>query len=402
MTKGVESSALDLLAVAIYLGQGRSRHPLPFRFSLTLYFLAVLLSSLQAEAPVATMFYAWQLVRIFFVYMVVARACEDERVAGWLMMGMGAGLYIEACFVVWQRFALHFLQTPGTFIHQNALGLVANLVALPYFALLLAGKRGWSPVAVPLVSSVIVVLTASRAALGLGVPGFMFAIALSLVRGVTARKALVALIGVIAIAATVPLGISSLENRFKYNPLQSDYDERAALMHAGEMMFSDNPNGVGANNFALVANLRGYEDAAGVAPRVESRSALIHNIYWLAAVETGYIGLAALLLFLLRPLIVAFRCGWRNRGDRRGDFLLGFATTLVIFYIHCYFEWIFFSDQVQYLFAMTVGIIAGVAQQLGYWRPKVRIRTDQRSLYRFVRPQREIWNVPESQAPSNL
>jgi O-antigen ligase len=144
-------------------------------------------------------------------------------------------------------------------------------------------------------------------------------------------------------------------------------------MHAGEMMFSDNPNGVGVNNFALVANLRGYEDVAGVAPRVESRSALIHNIYWLAAVEAGYVGLAALLLLLLRPLIVAFRCGWRNRGDRRGDFLLGFATALVIFYIHSYFEWIFFSDQVQYLFAMTAGIIAGVAQQLGYWRPKVRL-----------------------------
>ena len=402
MTKGMEISALDLLAVAIYLGLGRSRHPLPFRFSLAFYLLTVLLSALHAQEPVATIFYAWQLVRIFFVYMVVARACEDERVAAWLMMGMGAGLYVEACFVVWQRFALHFLQTPGTFTHQNALGVIANLVALPSFALLLAGKRGWSPVAVPLVSSVIVVLTASRAALGLGVPGFIFAFALSLVRGVTARKALVALIGVVAITITVPLGLSSLENRFKYNPLQADYDERAALLHAGEMMFSDNPNGIGANNFALVANLRGYEDVAGVAPRAESRSALIHNIYWLTAVETGYVGLAALLLLLLRPLIVAFRCGWRNRGDRRGDFLLGFATALLVFYIHSYFEWIFFSDQVQYLFAITMGIIAGVAQQLGYWRPRVRLRTDQRSLYRVDRPQRGIWHVPEKQAPSNL
>ena len=46
------------------------------------------------------------------------------------------------------------------------------------------------------------------------------------------------------------------------------------------------------------------------------------------------LGLAALLILLLRPLIVAFRCGWRNRGDRRGDFLFGFVTALIIFYIH--------------------------------------------------------------------
>jgi hypothetical protein len=86
-----------------------------------------------------------------------------------------------------------------------------------------------------------------------------------------------------------------------------------------------------------------------------------------------YIGVTALLFLFLQPLIVALRSGWRNRDDLRGDLLIGFAAALLIFYVHCYFEWTFFTDQVQYLFAMTLALIAGTAQQLGYWRrPKAQ------------------------------
>jgi len=374
MARGVEISILDLWALAIYLSLGRSRQKLPFRLPMFLYFLTVLLSALQAEVPMATLFYAWQLVRVFFIYVVVTRACEDEQVAAALMTGLAAGLYLETCLVLWQRFGIHLVQATGTFVHQNTLGLVANLVAIPYFTLLLAGQRGWTPATIPFADAIITVFTASRATLGLGGGGFALALVLSVLRRATARKALVALVGVLALAAIVPLATRSLETRFQaYGLTELVYDERAILMNAGEMMLADNPNGVGANNFVLVANIKGYEDRAGVDPRKESRSALIHNIYWLAATETGYIGITALLFLLLRPLMVALRCGWRNRVDLRGDLLIGFATALLVFYVHSYFEWTFFTDQVQYLFAMTLGLIASTAQQLGYrQRPKAQ------------------------------
>ena len=369
MSKGVEISILDILALAIYLSLGRSQHTLPFKLSMSLYFLVVLLSAFQSPVPAATLFYVWQLVRIFFLDLVVTKACEDKRVAPWLMTGMAAGLCIEAGDVLFQRFVIHLPQTTGTFIHQNTLGLVGNLVALPYFMQLLAGQGGWPPIMIPLADAIIAVFAASRATLGLGASGFLAAFLLSVLRRGTARKALVALLGVLAVAAITPVALRSFAIRFQIlNPYEEEYDERAVLIDVGAMMLSENPNGVGANNFAMVANLRGYEDRAGVAPREESRNALVHNIYWLAATETGYVGLAALLFLLLRPMIVAFRCGWRNREDRRGDVLLGFSVALLVFYIHSYFEWTFFTDQVQYLFAMAVGLVAGLAQQLGYWR----------------------------------
>ena len=116
----------------------------------------------------------------------------------------------------------------------------------------------------------------------------------------------------------------------------------------------------------MANNSLGYADEAKVA--WTSRAAIVHNIYWLTLAETGYLGFLALVILLIRPLFVALRCGWRNRRDERGDLLIGFGTSLLIIYIHSYFEWVLFYTQAQYIFAMTIGMVAGVAQQLGYWR----------------------------------
>jgi hypothetical protein len=50
---GAEFSAVDALALSLYCVLPRVRHSLPFRISFALYFLATLLSTLQATAPVA-------------------------------------------------------------------------------------------------------------------------------------------------------------------------------------------------------------------------------------------------------------------------------------------------------------------------------------------------------------
>jgi O-antigen ligase len=238
-------------------------------------------------------------------------------------------------------------------------------VVFPFFALLLAGERGWWPVITPLAGAIIAVLTASRATVGLIGLGLAVVFVLSAVRRWTAQKARVALFGAIAIAVLAPLALSSLDKRFAAAPL-SDYDERAALVSASAMMLADRPMGVGANNFAVVNNTQAYSDRAEIA--WTSRAAIVHNIYWLTLAEMGYLGLVALVLLLLGPLAVALRCGWRNRGDQRGDLMIGFATTLLIIYVHSYFEWVLFTVQLQYMFAMTAGMIAGLAQEMGYWR----------------------------------
>jgi O-antigen ligase len=370
--KGLEISVLDVLALAMYLSIPRAGKALPFRLSMALYFLAVVLAVFQSAVPIAALFYAWQIARMFLVYAVVAKACEDERVAPALLTGMIIGLSFEACFAIWERFGLGLLQVGGTMGHQNFLGLMSHFVTFPWLALLLAGERGWRPVAGPLVGLIIAALTVSRGVVGLLGAGYVGIFVLSMLRRWTSRKAIILAVGVASGCVLAPVILSSFEQRFneaERSPgYDAAYDERAAFESAATSMISDHPFGVGANYYVVAANTGGYNTRADVTWAGGSESANVHNIYFLVAAETGYIGLITFVLMLLQPLIVAFRCGWRNRGDRRGDLLLGLGMSLLIVYVHSYFEWIFISFQAQYMFALNAGMVAGLATQLGYWR----------------------------------
>jgi hypothetical protein len=71
---------------------------------------------------------------------------------------------------------------------------------------------------------------------------------------------------------------------------------------------------------------------------------------------------------LTAPVILAFRYGWRAHGDKRGDLLLGLGLVLVLAYIQSLFEWAFFLFWFQYTFAVALGLIAGLTNQLRYER----------------------------------
>ncbi len=364
-THGIEVTAIDVLALALLISLPPAQQPLPFRFVFSLYVAAILISIFQADVPLAASFYAWQFLRMFLLFAVISRACAgDIRVPSALLKGMAAGLIMQSLIAVWQRYGLGAVQTHGTFVHQNTLGMVAHMVALPLFALLLAGHRRWHTLAAPLSAALIAVLTASRAAIGLIVLGLGLVLMLSGLRRWTVRKAVITILGLLLVASLAPLAVSSFERRFAATPFEQDYGERAAFNRAAALMLRDHPMGVGANHYVIMAKNHGYSERAGVIAFAASRNAHVHNAFWLAAAETGYVGLGALLLLMLRPLGVAFADGWRYREDLRGDLLLGLGAALLMVYIHSLFEWILFTSQVQYLFVIAVGMVAGCAQQL--------------------------------------
>jgi O-antigen ligase len=366
--KGLEISVLDILALALYLSLPRGGPALPFRLSMALYFFAVLLSIFDARVPMAALFYAWQLARMFLVYTVVAKAsAQDQRVVPALLTGMALGLCLEAGDAVWERFVGGVLQAGGTMGHQNLLGLTSHFALFPWIALLLAGERGWRPVVAPLAGLIVAALTVSRATVGLVGGGFIVLFGLSAKRRWTPRKAMLLCAGAGAACLLAPFILSSFQQRFSEQVQGSNYDERAAFEKAAALMISDHPMGVGANNYVMVANIDGYNNRAGVASISGSDSANVHNIYYLVAAETGYVGLVTFALVLLQPLVVAFRASSRNPRDRRGDLLLGLGLAMLIVYIHSYFEWVFITYPPQYMFAINAGLVAGLAQQLGYW-----------------------------------
>jgi O-antigen ligase len=366
--KGVEVSGLDLIAAVLYLSVPGTGQSTPFRFSMALYFLATVLSAFQAFVPTASLYYSWQLARMFLMYATVTKGCIDPKATWALMKGMGAALVMEACLVIWQRFGQGLVQTGGTVGHQNLLGLMSHMVILPFFALLLAGRRGPVPVAIVLVGAFIDISTASRGVIGFSAAGFLAVFSVSAAGRWTPRKTRALLIGALAMAVIVPAVIVSFEGRFNEVPLTEDvYDEREAYKAAATMMISDHPMGIGANSFAVIGNMGHYYDSGDVVAVASSRAGNVHNIYYLVTAETGYIGLITLLVFFISPVVVAFRCGWRNLRDDRGNLLIGFGVALLTVYFHSWLEWSLATFPAEYLLAMTMGLVAANARALEYW-----------------------------------
>jgi O-antigen ligase len=372
--KGVQATVLDLLALAIFITLPRARHSVPFRFVMGFYFLAVVLSIFNAQVPMAAVFYAWQLARAYFIYVVVARACSDELVPTAILTGMAIGLCYQAVWAIWQRFGLGILQTTGSFGDQNLFGVMSGLALFPPFALLLAGKRGWQMIAAPAAGLLIAVLTTSRGAIGFAGIGLLLIFIMSSLRGWTARKTKVLISGIVAFVLMAPIAISSFEKRFEAAPL-TKYDERAVFEKAAKLIVSDHPWGIGANNYVVVGNTGGYFERAGVPWGGDQRNSIVHNIYWLAAAETGYLGVLALAMLMVRIMAPTFRCSWQNQKNPRGDLLLGLGVSLLILAVHEMYEWTFFIYSVQYMFAITAGMAAGLSEQLGYWRSTKRRAT---------------------------
>jgi hypothetical protein len=370
--KGGEISLLDFISFSIYLSLPRPERKLPFRWSMAIYIAVTALSAFQAMFPVAALFYPVQLCRVFFVYATVYRGvCADPRVPEAVLKGLAAGLFLELAFAVWQR-AHGILQTPGTFSSQNLLGMISHFVIFPFFAALLGGRRGRLAPAVVAAGLVIAVLTASRGTILLDCIGLAIVFVVSARGQWTPRKAKVLWAGVAAMAVFALFAASSLQQRFSGGTglgLSEEDGERLRVKEAAAQMLADHPMGIGANHFTMVANVGGYFTRVGELWGA-GRASNVHNVYWLVAAETGYIGLIAFVAFLLPPLIAAFRCGVRHLGDSRGDLLLGLGCALLIVYIHSFEEWIFVAFESQYLLAMVMGLVAGLTEALHYRRPE--------------------------------
>ncbi len=368
--RGAEFSVIDGLVIALYLAlPDAPRRPPPFRLPMVLYFSAVLLAVLGATMPEAALFYPWQLVRIFLVYAVATKASSnDPRVAPAILKGMAGGVVLEAGIAIWQRFGLHIFQTTGTFDHQNMLGMMTNFVVVPFFALLLAGRGGRLPLIAVLAGGVVDVLTVSRGAIEIAGFGFAVVFLFSAMRHWTSRKRLVLLTGAAIIAVLAPLVISAVDQRGAAEVEGSD-KSRILLNDEATAILFDHPFGVGSAQYVIAAREGGYRQ-----PGMDWE-VIVHNVYLLVAAETGYLGLITFVILLSCPVIVAFRCSWRNPRDVRGDLLLGLGVALLTVYLQSLFEWIFLQYMTQYMFAMEAGLVAGLAQQLGYWRQHMPAKT---------------------------
>ncbi len=125
------------------------------------------------------------------------------------------------------------------------------------------------------------------------------------------------------------------------------------------MMLVENPMGVGPNQYPLAANTRGYSERAGVAWNYGSRSANVHHMYLLMGAESGWLGMITFTAFLMWIIISGLKFAFQNKRDPVGDLVLGFTVTMIVIAVHGLYEWIFVTYEVQTIFAVAIGLIAG-------------------------------------------
>ena len=371
--KGVEVSVLDAIAVAIILATPARDRPVKMKWPLLLFITTIVMSIFQSRLPMASFFYAWQTGRIFLVFGAVAIACKDERAAPAIIKGLVIGVAIQAV-VAAREYAGGALQTGGSFGHQNLLGMMTHFAVFPSLALLLAGRRGWAPILGPLAGLSIVVMTASRGTIGFEAIGIAVIFMLSILRRPTSRKTGIVFAALVIVGLSAPLAVDTLQRRFAEKPLNAD-DERTRFENAALMMRRDNPLGVGANEYVIIANTEGYSARANVVAMFGSRGANVHNAYLLSGAELGWPGMLAFIAMMVWPIVVALRAAWSNRRDWRGEILVGLATALIVVALHAKYEWIFVTFNVQYLFGIALGMVSGLAGSVGYWKKRRSIRS---------------------------
>jgi O-antigen ligase len=358
--KGVVVTVEDSLALAIITTHRKPSGMVPLSGFLAMYMAAVALSIGMAEVPLASFFYLFQLLRFAVVMVAVAKIAGDPRSLQWLAMGLASAMGYEAVVTMNQKFSGMF-RAPGTMASPNELGMMAHLVLLPILGMLLAGYRSKVLMLGIAATLVVVVTGASRATTGLIALGIILLLLLSLIRRSTAHKRrMVGLAAVTMIVAT-PFLLQSISERLQQQfEHQSDYDERAAFERAAKAMWKDHPMGVGANEYVVIANSKGYSSRAGVTWSSNSRATNVHNTYLLVAAETGWVGLVTFVALIGAAILGGLRFAFGNRRDPRGDVALGSAIALAMVALHSKYEWITVTYQVQYAIAISFGIIGGL------------------------------------------
>jgi hypothetical protein len=257
------------------------------------------------------------------------------------------------------------LQAAGLIGHRNYAGMLVNM-AVP--VLLVAGMQ-LKLKALPLMA---VVLCGVAAAIGgsravivfFGITVFM-TLVLVLCTKPSRQAGTVFALCLLGSLVITPLAMDTLSDRFAQTGSSFETgkdDERLALEQASKMMNADHPFGVGANQWAVTANTKGYSSAAGVAWQTSAGSATVHNSYALVRTEGGQVALAGMLVLLGSALFSGLLYLFRRRVNPARLFAVPVVVTTSVLIVHLNYEWGFVSMGTLYMFAFNTALAAYIGE----------------------------------------
>jgi O-antigen ligase len=358
--QGIEISTTDAFAFAILLASKPAKSPVILKIAFAIVALAYAVSTVSSGMHMESYFTGWQILKALIVYLAVTRACVTNKdTALGLMTGLITGITIQAVVVSYELVATGQTQAGGWFGHQNMLGFTTHFVVYPALAALLGGYYPKRMLLAVISALLIAFAGASRATIGLMIPGLALTLLFSSMHRINTRKMGVAGAALIVLLAVSPVLYSSLQRR-TVEQRENSTEVRDNMKAAAAMMIADYPLGVGPNRYVLVANLGGYSEKAGVPWNTGNRGAPVHNLYYLITTEMGWFGLAAVIWLFISCFIVAVQAMRRVPGGFGGELAAGIAVTMIIVAVHANYEWIFMLHANHDLFAMSVGLAAAI------------------------------------------
>jgi len=367
--RGFEVTVTDLVALALVASMLVSHaSKLKWWPYNTLWLLAgfalALVSSAQAPEPLFSAFTLWKFVRMYLIFWCVVNCLATGVDLRYVWLGIVMlGLYVGV-LAVQQKYLYGLSRVHGPFDHSNTIPIYLHTVLPVMFLWPLCDKRfnKWE-VSVSVVTGMLMLfaIQATQSRLGLVLAGVAATSSLALATWQHPSRQAFGWVAVFLLAGALGAlkAADTIINRFLTAPEASE-EARDEFNVAAADMAADHWFGVGLNSFSQVlTTTERYRKHIRVMAN-EEHAGVAHHIYWLTAAETGYPALWLYVWVILRFLWLAFRRSWWAVTGEQAFLRALFVGTCAL-HLTGLFEWAIRISPASYQFALSSGLIVGLA-----------------------------------------
>ena len=375
--RGYAFSAVSLFATPLLLSMSLSfKYKVklfpPGSFFYFLYFLAVLLSGINAIHRRQWGFEVYKMVWMYITFLAAfnyMNHCRDLK-----------HVIILICFILIyiflvglnQKYRQGLYQIRSSFPHQNSLSLYLEFFGLLVLGVLMNEKMGKFLFTLCLMafgsSTVMILFTYSRGGMVMYFAGVAMVCMLSIVlNGFSVRRLTLMLIGMIVMMCLVGYALPRIIERFNKAP-EASKNTRVNLAIASKRMANDFKLGVGANNYSEYSGpFRNYtkEQFASVSSTFLDEASwyggIVETIYLLVAAECGWWGLGVLLLWFFYYYFSDLISMLMLRKYPCSGITIGLFGGMTVVYTHSVLEWSLkqYNNFAQQMFIYAlIGVIA--------------------------------------------
>lgn len=373
-SKGFEIGMVDICTMIIFLivlhRKGTSGRIPPGAQWFFVYFGLSIVSIINADFFLFSMFEVWKMIRMYFYFWTVYNYIDTDKKFFDFLKGVAAITIYVFYEVINQKYFEGKFQTAGPFPHQNSLVMymiIFGSIAFSYLInkadLTLDKLVVWLMVFG--MASVTIISTLSRAGLALYGFAIIVVLGLSFFNGINAKKIVITTLLIIMSLAVLAKAWDSISERFRTAPEESAL-VRVALAQAAVKMAKDKNLGylgVGLNNFGRAINppypysshieMHDTEDE-------EEKNGLVETIYLMIAAESGWHTLVAFFVFLFYYYFLNLVNIFRFKGSDLQFMSIGLTGGLLAIYIESGLEWVLKQTNNFYQLMLIFALIAAM------------------------------------------